>query len=272
MTKELETVRIHAIAFGGDGVGKRENNKTVFVPFTAIGDLVSIRIIEDKKRFSRGLLVELLEASDERQDAPCPYYSQCDGCQYQHIKDELEYDLKADQLKSLFQRIGKIDIPEIEQPVDSQKYWHYRNKVTLHQNQGRLAYRMIDKNKLIDIDQCLIADNAINDYLQNTKITVDDVLIRKGVDEKVFHSSKRGQYDYRFINEELNGQAIEVPIGSFYQVNPEVLNEIIKWLKASLSEIKTLIDCYCGVGVFSLVFHDIAEQCVGGSLALSMPM
>ena len=51
--KDIITVTIETIAFGGEGLGRVET-LVVFVPFTTPGDVVEVEIREAKKRYLRG--------------------------------------------------------------------------------------------------------------------------------------------------------------------------------------------------------------------------
>src|SRR3989304_7267410 len=87
------TVELTGLAYGGSGIG-RINNKVVFVPFTAPGDVVEVEIIEDKKDFSTAKLVNLKEPSKMRPPPSCPVYTICGGCQLQHIEYIHQVSLK----------------------------------------------------------------------------------------------------------------------------------------------------------------------------------
>src|ERR1041384_7577925 len=126
-------VRIHDIAFGGEGVGRVANAEcqmpdtetnsaethssfdirhstfpVVFVPFTALGEEVDVEITEVKKNFARGKAVRVLTSSPERAVPECPYFGECGGCQYQHLDYATQLDVKRKQVMDLFERIGKF--------------------------------------------------------------------------------------------------------------------------------------------------------------------
>ena len=75
---------IETIAFGGEGI-LRYRGFVVFVPFTAVGDRISCRVIEIKRSFAKGILIDLKYASRYRVDPVCPYFGNCGGCQLQHL-------------------------------------------------------------------------------------------------------------------------------------------------------------------------------------------
>lgn len=78
---------IDSLAAGGDGVGRDEEGRVTFVPQTAPGDVVLVELLQDRKQFARGKVVELLEPSTHRQEPRCKLFSagQCGGCQWQQV-------------------------------------------------------------------------------------------------------------------------------------------------------------------------------------------
>ena len=62
-------LKIEDVAFGGKGVA-RENGKAVFIPFTIDGELVSTKIVREKKQFADAEVVDLLERSPHRVEPP----------------------------------------------------------------------------------------------------------------------------------------------------------------------------------------------------------
>ena len=79
----------------GNGVG-RHDGMAVFVPYTAVGDVISCRIQKVEKRFAYGRMTALLSASADRTDAcDCPVYEKCGGCVWRHISYEAELCYKT---------------------------------------------------------------------------------------------------------------------------------------------------------------------------------
>ena len=62
----------------GQGVG-RVDGWVVFVPFALPGEKVLVRIWRNKKQYSDADLVEILDASPDRQDPECPLFKECGG-------------------------------------------------------------------------------------------------------------------------------------------------------------------------------------------------
>ena len=123
-------LRVHAIAAGGDGVGRSEG-LVVFVPRTAPGDLTRVRI-DSVRRFARGTLESVLQPSADRVQPPCAHYTIdcCGGCQLQHLRYDAQLEAKRVIVRDSLQRIAKTNA-ELPAMHPSPKQWRYRNKLTL---------------------------------------------------------------------------------------------------------------------------------------------
>jgi 23S rRNA (uracil1939-C5)-methyltransferase len=84
--RTLDKIRlqINGLTHAGEGVG-RHNGMAVFVPGTAPGDRILAEIVNIKRNYARGRLLEVLEQSPARCQPACASYGTCGGCQLQHI-------------------------------------------------------------------------------------------------------------------------------------------------------------------------------------------
>ena len=76
----IERITLERMGTDACAVGHRENGKTIFVEQGAPGDIANVEITDDKATFSRGRIVDILEASSLRALPICPFSSQCGGC------------------------------------------------------------------------------------------------------------------------------------------------------------------------------------------------
>jgi 23S rRNA (uracil1939-C5)-methyltransferase len=133
----VTSVRIERLAAGGDGVGKRADGKTIFVPRTAPGDLAEVSELREYKRFVRARLTSVIEPSPHRVEPRCPHYvrDDCGGCQLQHIDYEAQLASRRSFVGDALRRIAKRDVadPPI---VPADKPYEYRTKLTLHADRG----------------------------------------------------------------------------------------------------------------------------------------
>jgi 23S rRNA (uracil1939-C5)-methyltransferase len=216
---------IHDVAFGGKGVA-RDGGKAVFVPFTIDGERVSVRIVREKKQFAEAELVEVLEPSPRRVAAPCPYFGACGGCSYQHIDYAHQLELKQKQVEQAMRRIARLTDPPMRPIVPSPLPYSYRNRITVHVNEGVVGFFRRDVHQLMDIAQCPISMPEVNDALARLRAThpVDG------------HYTLRAHAGPRV----------------FAQTNDAVADAMADFIASILTgEEELLIDAFCGAGFFA---------------------
>jgi 23S rRNA (uracil1939-C5)-methyltransferase len=118
--------KIEKLVYGGEGIA-RENGETLFVPFVLPGEEVGVEITEHKKKLLRGRVTKLLNASPLRAEPQCPHFGVCGGCDYQHISDDGQLQIKTEILRETLRRIGRIDWRE-QIAVHGSPPWQYRNR------------------------------------------------------------------------------------------------------------------------------------------------
>ncbi len=156
----MTSARIERLAAGGDGVGKRADGKTIFVPRTAPGDLAEVSELREYKRFVRARLTRVIEPSPHRVEPRCPHYvrDDCGGCQLQHIDYETQLASRRSFVGDALRRIAKRDVadPPI---VPADKPYDYRTKLTLHADPGghRIGLRRYTgADTIFDLEWCHI--------------------------------------------------------------------------------------------------------------------
>ncbi len=164
MARDL--IRIGALAAGGDGLGRGQDGRVVFVPRTAPGDQVEVEHVEQHRQWTRARVAVIVEPGAERRDPPCPHYDVCGGCQLQHLNYEAQCQAKAGIVEDCLRRLGGFDVdpPKL---VRSPKVFEYRNRVTfvLRRADGRVVagyHGHQQPDEIVDIDRCPLAEPAIN--------------------------------------------------------------------------------------------------------------
>src|SRR5208282_3480474 len=90
-------LKVEKLVYGGEGMGHADG-VAVFVPFVLPGETVAVRLDAQKKKFARGRVEKFVELSPERVDAPCPYFTRCGGCHYQHLPYDAQLRYKKEIL------------------------------------------------------------------------------------------------------------------------------------------------------------------------------
>jgi tRNA/tmRNA/rRNA uracil-C5-methylase (TrmA/RlmC/RlmD family) len=242
---------IDDIAFGGEGVG-RVDDFVVFVPFVAPGETVEAELVEVKKRFGRARLLKVLQPSPERVAPACPYFGQCGGCQYQHLAYPAQLRVKHKQACDLFQRIGGLDPARVEAVIPCPAPYGYRNRIMIRSQwdkfkQGlNIGFLRADNRLVVDIEECKIAEPALNEQLRLVRQQPPP----KGGIKVVLRAAAEGW---------------EVPRDSFFQNNFFLLPKLVETVGARLrdSGARFLLDAYCGVGFFSIALGGLVEEFAG---------
>lgn len=160
-------VQIHSIAAGGEGVGRLEDGRVVFVHRTAPGEGVEVQLTEQRGRWARGRLLQVLHPSPERREAPCPYYGRCGGCTLEHLEYDAQLRAKARIVSDALQRIGGREVPEPE-VVPSPREFRYRNRVSFAVRRvgaGRVVagfHELGQPDRIVDLGgACLLPEDPI---------------------------------------------------------------------------------------------------------------
>ncbi|HZA55804.1 MAG TPA: 23S rRNA (uracil(1939)-C(5))-methyltransferase RlmD [Candidatus Udaeobacter sp.] len=159
------TLEIDSLSYGPYGIGRVEG-KAVMIPNTAPGDRVAAHIVESQERYAVGELVRLLRPSPARQPPPCPYVGECGGCPWQHVRYEAQLTAKQQNVASALRRIGKLDGFDLRPIVPSANEYHYRRRIRLQLDERqRLGFYQPSSHRLVEIDACRIAVQAVNECL-----------------------------------------------------------------------------------------------------------
>jgi 23S rRNA (uracil1939-C5)-methyltransferase len=228
---------IEDVAFGGKGVA-RESGKAVFVPFTIEGEKVSAQIVREKKQFAEAELLDLKEASPHRVEAPCPYFGRCGGCAYQHIDYEHQLAIKFRQVGDVLRRIAKLKNVPMRPIIPSPFDYNYRNRITVHAQEGVIGFYQRDSHRLIDIEHCPIAMDEVNRALAKLR------------GQRV----RDGHYTLRAESDSL----------VFSQTNDAVakaLRDLVAQFVPAGQQL--LVDAYCGAGFFAKALLDRFERVIG---------
>lgn len=289
-------IQLERFTYGGEAMGRLPDNRAVFVPFGLPGERVRIRLTEDKRNFARGELVEVLEASPQRIAPRCIHFGVCGGCHYQHLPYEDQLKAKTEILRDQFIRIGKIENPPIQKMVPSPSPWNYRNHVQFHlTDEGRLGYvKQVSGVRVMAIQECHLPEGSINQLWPQLEFEpetdVNRISLRSGVDEDLMlvlesESPETPELEIEagisitHVFEEnivviagndhvivrVLGRDFRVSAASFFQVNTAMAEKMVQHLLANLpiSPAATLLDIYCGAGLFSAFLASKCRQVTG---------
>ncbi len=204
----------------------RHEGQVVFVPFTAPGEQVRAVLTETHKTFARAKLLEVLTPSPDRVTPPCPLFATCGGCATQHLNYPAEARVKTAQIEAALRRIGKIAEPVLR-PILTGPDYGYRNRITVHNHDGKVGFLATDGRTLVDVPKCLLAAEDVNAKLTHLR------------------SRARPRPHYSVRADEVRGEA-------FYQSNRPLAEPLKKLVVGAVpAEVKTILEGYAGTGFFS---------------------
>ncbi len=171
--KLIELV-INDLSDSGDGVGRYQQERVVFVPDTVPGDRILARLVRVKPQYAHAKMQELLEPSPHRIRPSCIVADKCGGCQWQHIDYEYQLEAKKNQIIQVLERIGGFAAPPVDPVLSPPAALGYRNKATYplsRSNQGQVqaGYYQKGTHQLINLNQCPVQDERLNPLLKEIK-------------------------------------------------------------------------------------------------------
>ena len=296
---ELQQVKFEKLVYGGEGLGRLADGRAVFVPFVLPGETAEIEITGQKERFARGRMVNLLEASLDRIDPPCPYFSNCGGCHYQHLSYAQQLQLKKELVRDQLERIGKLtNLPDISITASPTPFG-YRNQVQFHPIHGdnanvpvKLGFKRVFPSEVLPIEKCLLIPDEMNEILPQIELESESGISRiamridsDGEIMLVFEgesddppelsielpvSSTYLSPDGRSLNLGGNDALVYRVLGmeflvspeSFFQVNLPVAEEMVRHVLSLIEgkENLSILELYSGVGLFTRFLAPHASQ------------
>ena len=297
MSSEMQVeLTLTEMAFGGTAIGRLADGRAIFVPYALPDERVLIEIVEQKAHHAFGKLINILQPAPQRIPARCPHFGECGGCHYQHLPYEEQVSLKARLLAEQLQRIGGLDdLPPIQihpSPVP----WHYRNSLQFHLTpEGKLGFQRAQSHETLAIEQCFLPLEPLVDLWKQIEVDptsgVERVVLRCDSAENlllvlesqspitpevmveemplsVVHLSPAGSLviaGSEHLWMEVKGQQLRLSAGAFFQVNTAVAEQIVDDLLShlTLSPNDTLLDVYCGGGLYSLFLAPKVKRLIG---------
>ena len=197
-TGEQVELYITDISTQGEGIGK-SGGLAVFASGALPGDTVLAEITEDKGRFAKAKVLEILKASPDRVESDCPNAGKCGGCALRELSYEAGLCWKENFVRGALQRIGGFAEPPVKPIRGMDHPYDYRNKVEFAvEKGGYIGFYGAGSHELCDYQHCLIAfPEAIamaDAFAENPVKGVKQMAFRRGSSGQtmaVIHSDKQ---------------------------------------------------------------------------------
>jgi len=295
-------IKIDKLSYGGAGVG-RADGKVVFVYGGVPGDIVKIKIVQEKGSYNRAVIEDFIVRSEERVQPECKFFANCGGCCWQDVNYKTQLREKQLIVSDSLLRIGKITGFNIDNIAGSPKVYGYRNRVLLtvfrEKDEYKIGYFEEGSDQNVSIDRCVIASEEINQvirvllnyYNENKGVIIpfDRIYLLSG-NKNVSISFLQSEKSYKSESQEIIQNIIEYLEKDlrdirldhklefefmgyqftsssyvFNQANYEINEEIINTVARWIEPIekRTLLDLYCGIGNFSITLSGFFKNVVG---------
>ena len=189
---ECLTLRIEKMVQGGEGLARLDDGRVCFVAGALPGELCKVHLTFQKKDFSRGRVVEVIEPSPDRVKPLCPLYGKCGGCSLQHLASEKQAEYLEKVERENFRRLAHAELPE-DFVIHTGDAWGYRNRarVVFRGNVGgnsggdtgsanrdglanrsgsancaRFGFRGEESNNIVPFENCPVLTGALNEFLR----------------------------------------------------------------------------------------------------------
>ena len=268
---------------GGEGFARLPDGRACFVQGGLPNELCNVELVQNKKDFARGRVVEILERSDDRVQSKCALFGKCGGCSLQHL-DPLKQSAYLERVeRENFRRLAHAELPE-NFAIHVGPAWGYRNRarvVLKADKSGKVVYgfRKQESRNIATFESCPVLTPALNAFLKENAAKIFAPFAGRRafeLDVNLFDNGKgevsyfyRGMPAKEFAKNacsvvEIAGCKIHSDASVFFQSNLSLLPELVKSVQVAVDEgiasgeasDAWLIDLFSGVGFFAAILKD----------------
>ncbi|MCP4425102.1 MAG: class I SAM-dependent RNA methyltransferase [Chloroflexi bacterium] len=290
------TLKLTIMAHGGAAMGRDENGRPTFVPYTIPGETVRAGLTTEKRHFARAELLDVLEPSPDRIEPRCAHFGTCGGCHFQHMRYEAQLEHKRIIVGDQLQRIGGFDDVQVRSVLANPSPWEYRVDVSFSPvlnavPGGGLGFWSPRERQVIPIESCPIICPQLAALWQDFDLELPGLrklTLRMGDDESLLAALEVDGVEPpelaadfplsvalvlpdktavsligdNYIMQRVKGRDFRVSPGCFFQPSPaaaELLVDVVL-AYANLTGLETVLDVYSGVGMLTAFLAEKAAQ------------
>ncbi len=275
------TLDIQRLANDGSGIARADDGRIVFIPGTAPGDRVLVRVVEARRNLLRADILEVLQPGPDRVQPRCPAFGRCGGCSWQHIDYPAQVAAKAEILDNALRRIGGLDLPSPVQVMPSPQPYEYRGRARILVHRHRTGYRRAASEDHAAVDDCPILATPLRVAMRKLDaarpangdwelaLGEADALHPEGV--RVIHLDSPDP-GCETLALRAGDHSIQIASGGFAQANPLLFDALIGAVADAVGSGEQLLELYAGAGFFTLTLargfqHVIAVEADTAAIA-----
>lgn len=285
-----EPIRIERLVAGGDGLGRLDDGRVVFVPGTLPGEAVLIRVTDERRDFVRAEAAVVVEPHPARVVPPCPAVAAgCGGCDWQHAATGAQLDLKVEIVRDALRRTARIDEPVLI-AGGSVPAWGYRTTMRFAPARpdaggwSRLGLRRTRSNDVVPLDACPVAVPELSALIADARVRgAEELTLRvsratgagtaiAAAGQAADRRSARRSNDRRrpevsglpehvtvgadvSLVERVAGVGLRVSARSFFQSGPAAAELLVRTVDRLAGDVLAtadrVVDAYGGIGLFA---------------------
>jgi 23S rRNA (uracil1939-C5)-methyltransferase len=292
---ETLTLKLTTMAHGGMAMGRDKNGRPIFVPYTIPGETVRVKLIEDKGKYGRAELLEVLDPSPDRVAPCCAHFGLSGDCHFQHMTYGAQLKAKRDVVEDQLQRIGGLKKVKVQPPIANPMPWEYRIDVTLSPTAGGgLGFWSPTQSKVVPFARCCLIHPRLLQVLADMDLDLPDLrrlTLRVGVDGALLAALEvegieppELEIDFpisvalvlpddtaaslvgeNYLVQSVKERDFRVSPGVFFQpslAGAELLMAVVLSY-ASLTGRETVVEGYSGVGMLTAFLAGAAAEVLG---------
>jgi tRNA/tmRNA/rRNA uracil-C5-methylase (TrmA/RlmC/RlmD family) len=281
LPRDPRTLRVDGFTHGGEGVVRLEG-KAVFVPGALPGETVTVRVVEDRARWARAQLLEVVDAATDRVDPPLDDVDAIGGGDLAHVSPPGQRRLKTRVLREQLTRLGRLEAPPVADCLAVGPDLGYRTNVRLHAaSDGRLGFHRAGSHEVVPVDRVVLGTpevqalrDAVGDGTGAAEVTLrahastgtaavaltpgpGPLEVPDGDFDVVLVQPDGRQLALRgdgVLAEEIDGVTYRFDTSSFFQVSTGGARALVEQVLAAAGPVDGALvwDLYAGVGLLSL--------------------
>ena len=249
--KFLQNIQVIDIAEEGKGVGKSDD-LVIFIDKAVPGDIVDVELLRRKKKFYEGKIQNLVKPSEHRTEPFCEHFGVCGGCKWQHLTYEAQLQFKQKSVSDALQRLGKLDVSDMEPILGSAESRYYRNKLEYTFSDKRwltdgdmrnaetmemnaLGYHIPGRfDKILDIDHCYLQADPSNEIRNKVR----EYALKAGIS---FYNLRNHEGALRnlIIRSSSTGELMVIVV--FAYADEEQIEGMMKFIASEFKNINSLL-------------------------------
>ena len=249
--KFLQNIQVIDIAEEGKGVGKSDD-LVIFIDKAVPGDIVDVELLRRKKKFYEGKIQNLVKPSEYRTEPFCEHFGVCGGCKWQHLNYDAQLQFKQKSVSDALQRLGKVDVSDMEPILGSAESRYYRNKLEYTFSDKRwltdgdmrngetmemnaLGYHIPGRfDKILDIDHCYLQADPSNEIRNKVR----EYALKAGIS---FYNLKNHEGALRnlIIRTSSTGELMVIVV--FAYADEEQVEGMMKFIATEFKSINSLL-------------------------------